>query len=109
MLLVGASALPAAAQEAAKPPADTGNHVEEIVVTAQKRPENVQDIAMAVTALSGKRLEQENIVSATELSRFAPSFSLFTANDNRNSTIVIRKSGDLWQQSRYRTRCRTLS
>ncbi|HEX3366229.1 TonB-dependent receptor [Phenylobacterium sp.] len=94
LLLASASALPAAAQTAggaARPDASTS--VDTVIVTAEKRAENVQDVPASVTAFSGAQLEQANIVSASDLARFIPSFSVFTANDNRNSTIVIRNLG----------------
>jgi iron complex outermembrane receptor protein len=99
-LLLAGVALPAAAQTpAAASQPDTSNQpdastqVETIIVTAEKRAENVQDVPASVTAFSGAQLEQANIVSASDLSRFVPSFNVFTANDNRNSTIVIRNLG----------------
>mgnify|MGYP000322962768 CR=1 FL=1 len=44
-----AFATPAAAQTGTKTPVG----VEELIVTAQKRPENVQDVPMSVSAFSG--------------------------------------------------------
>ena len=94
ILLASVSALPALAQQASgAAPAAADVTVDQVIVTAEKRPENVQDIPMSVTAFSGAQLEQANIVNATDLARFAPSFNIFTANDNRNSTIVIRNLG----------------
>lgn len=94
LLLATASALPAIAQttgNAAVP--NSAATVDTVIVTAEKRPENVQDVPASVTAFSGAQLETQNISNAADLARFVPSFSVFTANDNRNSTIVIRNLG----------------
>ncbi|MBI1684537.1 TonB-dependent receptor [Caulobacter hibisci] len=66
-LLAGGSAL---AQTASNPePAG----VEEVVVTAQRRSENLQDVPLAVTALSPRQLEAQQIRDTTDLTRFVPS------------------------------------
>lgn len=63
--------LPAAyAAEAA-----SGPTVEELVVTAQKREENVQDIPLAVTAFSTKKIEQLHIGNVTDAFNMLPSVS----------------------------------
>ena len=77
------------AAESAKP----GNEVETVIVTAEKRAENVQDVPMSVSAFSGAQLEKENIASVAELSRLVPGLEINTSNNNRNSQIAIRNVG----------------
>jgi iron complex outermembrane receptor protein len=46
--------------------------LQEVVVTAQKRTENLQDVPIAMTALSGERLEAAGINSTTDLGIVTP-------------------------------------
>ena len=50
--------------------------VEEVVVTAEKRSESLQDISQAVTALSESDIEEKNIESLRKYARIF--FSAFT-------------------------------
>lgn len=68
--LSAAIAAPAAAQTAS-PPSEA--RVDEIVVTAQRRSENLQDVPVAVTAFGQKQLEAQQIRDTTDLTRVTPS------------------------------------
>ena len=46
--------------------------LEEIVVVAEKRDENLKDLSQAVTVLSGEELDQKNITTFVDLSAIAP-------------------------------------
>jgi iron complex outermembrane receptor protein len=85
-----ALAAPAVAQAAE---ADKGVGVEEVVVTAQKRPENIQSVPMSVSAFSGDQLAKANISTVAEISRFVPSLSIQQSTNNRNSSIILRNVG----------------
>jgi iron complex outermembrane receptor protein len=65
-LALGASGV-AQAQEA-----DTGGGVAEIIVTAQKREQVLQDVPIAVTALGSEELQANRVVSVTDLTGLAP-------------------------------------
>ena len=81
---------------AAAAEADTANKtvgVEELVVTAEKRPENIQDVPMSVSAFSGDSLTRSNIANIADLSRFTPSVSIQSSTNNRNSSITMRNVG----------------
>jgi iron complex outermembrane receptor protein len=68
-----ASALLACMQSAyAAEPADTGL-LEEVVVTAQKRTENLQDVPISIEVLDNKKLDQLNIVSLDDYVKYSPS------------------------------------
>jgi iron complex outermembrane receptor protein len=45
----------------------------EVVVTAEKRSENIQRVPIAVTAVSGEALQQQQIFDPSQLTRVAPS------------------------------------
>jgi iron complex outermembrane recepter protein len=50
--------------------------VEEIVVTAQKREESLQDVPISVQAFSGEKLDALGVNSAVDLPRITPGFVL---------------------------------
>src|SRR5271154_873606 len=70
-------------------PADTGGTLEEIIVTAQKRAENVQDVPIAIAALSGEMLRDRSVTSVVELANYTPSVQL------SNSSQIVGSSQSL--------------
>ena len=68
--------------------------LEEIVVTARKRQESLQDTPVAVTAFTGEELEQKGITNLVDLSGFAPNLNIgssgFAGAGNYSSAINIR-------------------
>ena len=50
--------------------------VEEITVTAQRREQNIQEVGISVTALSGAKLDELNITAATDIVRAVPSLKM---------------------------------
>lgn len=54
--------------------------LEEIVVTAQKRAENLQDIPLAITAMSGDYLDKSGINAVDEVSVRTPGFTMTRYN-----------------------------
>ena len=63
--------------------------LEEVVVTATKKQENVQDIAQTVNAVTGSTLDDYQIRDLGELAQVVSGVE-FTQIDPRRSTIVIR-------------------
>ena len=53
--------------------------LEEIVVTARKRQESLQDTPVAVTAFTGDELDQKGITNLVDLSGFAPNLNIGTS------------------------------
>jgi len=72
-------AMPMAAQAAAAEPAPAdagqGEGLVDIIVTAQKRTERLQDVPVAVTALAGKALQEANISDTKALGSVVPSLN----------------------------------
>jgi iron complex outermembrane recepter protein len=66
--------------------------LEEIVVTAQKRAQNLQDVPASVEALSGDLLQRTNVDSVQDLSRSVPGLAL-GGERALYSTIFIRGIG----------------
>lgn len=71
---------------------DTGG-LEEIVVTAQKREENLQDVPVSVTALSAEALANNRITDFTDLTRAASSLTVTQATSSPNNSIILRGIG----------------
>jgi iron complex outermembrane receptor protein len=63
--------LPTVAQEAGM--------LEEVVVTAQKRAEDLQDTAIAITAISGSTMDDLNISNSEDYEAIVPSLSVRTS------------------------------
>ena len=61
--------------------------VDDIVVTARRRAESLQDVPVAVTAVSGEQLEARGALDITELARSTPSLTLNAARGS-NSTLI---------------------
>lgn len=77
----------AAAQEA-------GRVSDEIVVTAQKREQNIQDVPIAVTALSSDDLDKAGVVDIRALQNLSASFNLnSTQTESGGTTLRIRGVG----------------
>src|SRR6202023_1061101 len=67
-ILAGAPAVHAATE------AET-NTLEEVVVTAQKRTENLQDVPISIEVLDNTRLEQLHVVSLDDYVKYSPSIA----------------------------------
>jgi len=65
----------------------------EIVVTSQKRTERLQDVPLAVTALSGDTLASRQINDTNALANAIPSLTYTQNNNVSNSTFRIRGIG----------------
>ena len=78
------------AQEEQAEPADTG----EIVVTARRRAESLQDVPIAVSAYSGEQLEREGALDITDIGDTTPNVTLETSRGtNTTLTAFIRGVG----------------
>jgi len=64
--------------------------IEEIVVTAQKREQNIQDVGIAISALTGEQMEQLGFTSAQQVTAMAPGVSTVQPNGEANYSVAIR-------------------
>ena len=67
--------------------------LEEIIVTATKRAQNLQDVALAVTALSGENLAASRISRSDELVNLTPSLTFQSGGGDNGSSYNIRGIG----------------
>lgn len=100
VVLAGLIGLGSAGQAAAQSvaaagnaPSDTGQTLGEVVVTAQKRAENLQSVPQAVTAVSGTALRAQGIVEFADLSKVAPSLLVRPAENPANASVSMRGVG----------------
>lgn len=63
-----------------------------IIVTATRRAQDVQDIPLAVTAVSPVQLEQQGVVNVQNIGSVSPSFSTSNAQ-TASGTVVLRIRG----------------
>lgn len=75
-MLTGVAA-PALAQTTTA--ADTAVGLEEVVVTAQKRSENLQDVPVSIQALGTEKLEALQVSDISDYAKFLPSVTIRTA------------------------------
>ena len=61
---------------------------DEIIVTAQKREENLQDVPLAVSAISAEKIDQLGIDSAQDLSGLAPNVTIVGGTTSLGAAIV---------------------
>ena len=57
--------------------------IEEIVVTAEKREQNLQDVPSSITALSGSEMERDNFQNLMDLQASIPSVVVGSAGASR--------------------------
>jgi iron complex outermembrane receptor protein len=81
----------ASAQTAA--PADNDTAIAEIVVTAQKRAENLQDVPVSVTALTSDTLAARGVNNVLALNNMAPGLRISANDAAANPKIYIRGVG----------------
>ncbi|MEH6584448.1 MAG: TonB-dependent receptor [Halioglobus sp.] len=67
--------------------------LEEVIVTAQKRAESMQDVPIAVTAVTGAQIENAGIQGLEDLSAYVPNMSINTQAGGSPGNIVIRGVG----------------
>ena len=94
-LLAGTMLLmaPAAPSLAAAAEAASQNTVTEVIVTSEKRSENVQHVPASIVALSGVQLEKSGADSVKDLTRLVPSLQIYTIAQVAGVTLEIRGFG----------------
>jgi iron complex outermembrane receptor protein len=84
---------PAFAQET--PAADDTGGYGEIIVTAQKREENLQKVPAAVSVVSAEQLDQRGVVNLTSLQQLVPSLNFKDSATTLDSSVFLRGVGTI--------------
>lgn len=86
-------ALAAAIAAALPATAAFGSELAEVIVTAERRAENVQRIASAVSVLSGETVELAEVRNAGDVIRFVPNMTADTTDGHGRPKFYIRGIG----------------
>jgi iron complex outermembrane receptor protein len=95
-ILCGAGSLAACLNPPARAFAEAASpdvQLEEVVVTAEKRTENLQNVPIAVTVIAGDAMTKANTSGFFDIAKFAPSLTMTAGDQPANSSIVIRGIG----------------
>ena len=69
---------------------DSGTSLEEIVVTARRTEERLQDVPISITVYTQEQLSRNNITDAVDLANITPSLSVNNNFGNENASFAIR-------------------
>ncbi|HSW14100.1 MAG TPA: TonB-dependent receptor [Solimonas sp.] len=64
--------------------------IEEILVTAQRREENLQDVPISITVMDQEQISKANMTTSADIARYAPSLSANTRFGTDNASFTIR-------------------
>jgi iron complex outermembrane receptor protein len=92
LLLLGASS-PALAQNTPNGDAAERAANDEIVVTAQKRSESIQDVPISIAAFSNETLAENNVLTVQDLPRLATNFSATRSSQAASIRLTVRGIG----------------
>lgn len=70
-----------------------GYSLDEIIVTATRVEESILQVPVAVTAVSGEILEQNNVSSIENLAELVPSLTYTQSSSDQNTSLQIRGIG----------------
>lgn len=73
--------------------AASGPELQEVVVTAQKREQNLQDVPIAVIALSGQALQDAGVTDIKSMTVLTPGLTVTSTTSENSTTARIRGIG----------------
>ena len=90
-VLLGLLCPPAMGQDVLEEIADRApDIIEEIMVTAQKREQSLQDVGIAITAFTGAQIDQLGLDDSIELIRFTPGVAMAGDLGGQRALFAIR-------------------
>ena len=94
VVVVGLGLIGLPAKMFAAETAETDNTIETVIVTATKREESIQDVPIAVSAITGEDLAARGVQDIHGLMEVAPSIVVYSSNSTSNGgTLRIRGVG----------------
>ena len=69
--------------------------LEEVIVTAQKREQSIQDVGISVTAFSGEQIKQLGFTSTQEIDQHAPGLMVTDYGNGVTTVFTVRGSSQL--------------
>jgi outer membrane receptor protein involved in Fe transport len=88
-----AAGLASAALAQAAPAPTAQNAIEEVVVTATRQTSTVNKVALSVSAVTQKALDQQGIRNVSDLSNQVPGFTFRTSGGDNNPNLTMRGVG----------------
>lgn len=73
--------------------------LEEIIVTANRREENLQEVPMSVTAFSSEFFQDTGLTDFSKIDQYTPSLKITPGSDSRATSIRIRGIGSVGTNS----------
>jgi outer membrane receptor protein involved in Fe transport len=92
-LLVSTGLVASGLATAASAQAAPGNAIEEVVVTATRQTSTVNKVALSVSAVTQKNLDQQGIRNVADLSNQVPGFTFRVSGGDSNPNLTIRGVG----------------
>ena len=93
VLGVGLASAPAFAQTAPEEDQAQQGGIQDIVVTARKRQESVQDVPVAVTAMTAQMIQNRDITSIEKIASATPNLNVGRASNGSAAQITLRGIG----------------
>ena len=67
-----------------------GGLLEEVIVTAQKREQSIQDVGIAITAISGEQMGALGFSNSIDIARYSPGVSMSGGGGDQRNEFTIR-------------------
>jgi iron complex outermembrane receptor protein len=92
-------AVPGQAQSDSNSDSKPSYALEEVIVTANKREENLQDVPMSVSAFSEQFFKDTGVTELSDLAKYTPSLTITPGADSRSTSVRIRGIGSVGSNS----------
>ncbi len=76
------------AQSTPEPPKVTSGQFEEVIVTARRKDEELQEVPISISAFSADYLRENNITEMSSIASHVPSMSIEVAGSSTNAPII---------------------
>ena len=73
----------------------TAQVIDEIIVTAQKREQSVQDVPVSISTFAGEFIEDSGIDTLQQLGQYTPNLSLAYSSQIANNRVIMRGVGSV--------------
>ena len=71
-------------------PSEGWAQLEELVVTARKKEENLQHVSLAITAIGSETIVRQGVTNLQDVASFDPSFVFLEAGAQKSTRIIVR-------------------
>ena len=64
--------------------------LEEVIVTATRRPQSIQDIPINITSISSELIEQQRLTDLSDIARIVPGMTVIDQGPRSGNTLTVR-------------------